>query len=278
VPLPEGASRTQDLVLENFKEGTSKWRLVAGEMVGTEGEEIRFRRVNLEFQYTQKGMIHKGTIVADEAINTQEVQKGVFQGHDKLTTDDGAELATAQLIYRGDKKLAKRELATAFKRGNLAGTSLGFEYQSEEGRLDLLADVVVHVTPEGRAPLDIKSASAQMVRGETQGTAQFLGGVQVDQGADRLTTDRFELDFGQDNVVYRARAIESVVLQTSSAATPGAAAGGTRHLTCRKLDLWFRPGGALEGATAVDDAVLTLSPAPMEPPERRRLEAGLLTC
>ena len=106
---------------------------------------------------------------------------------------------------------------------------------------------------------------------------QFEGGVQVDQGPDRLTTDRFELDFGADNVIYRARAIENVVLQTSSAGTPGAAAGGTRHLTCRKLDLWFRPDSSLEGATAVDDAVLTLSPAPKEPPERRRLASGVMT-
>lgn len=276
-PIPEGASRTQDLVLENFKEGTSKWRLVAGEMVGKEGEEIRFRRVNLAFQYTQKGEIRKGTIVADEAVITQEVQKGVFQGHVKLTTDDGAELATEQLVYRGDKKLAKSELATAFKRGNLSGTSKGFEYQSEEGRLDLLAEAVIRVTPEGKPPLDIKSASARLVRGEEQGTAQFVGGVQVDQGPDRLTTDRFELDFGADNVVYRARAIDNVVLQTSSAATPGAAAGGSRHLTCRKLDLWFRPDSSLEGATAVDDAVLTVGPAPKEPPERKRLAAGVLT-
>ena len=276
-PIPEGASRTQDLVLENFKEGTSKWRLVAGEMVGKEGEEIRFRRVNLEFQYTQKGEIHKGTIVADEAVITPTVEKGVFQGHVKLTTDDGAELASEQLIYRGDKKLAKSELPTAFKRGTLSGTSKGFEYQSEEGRLDLLADVVVHVTPAGRPPLDIKSASAQIVRGEAQGSAQFVGGVQVDQAPDRLTTDRFELDFGEDNVIYRARAIESVVLQTSSAQAPGGALGGTRHLTCRKLDLWFRPDSSLEGATAVDDAVLTLSPAPKEPPERRRLASGVLT-
>ena len=79
----------------------------------------------------------------------------------KLTTDDGAELATEQLIYRGDKKLAKSELATAFKRGTLSGTSKGFEYQSEEGRLDLQADVVIHVTPQGRPPLDIRSASAR---------------------------------------------------------------------------------------------------------------------
>lgn len=279
VPIPEGASRTQDLVLENFKEGTSKWRLVAGEMVGKEGEEIRFRRVNLEFQYTQKGAIHKGTIVADEAIITQEVQKGVFQGHVKLTTDDGAELATEQLIYRGDKKLAKSELATAFKRGNLSGTSKGFEYQSEDGRLDLLADVVIHVTPQGRPPLDIKSTSAHLLRGEGQGTMQFEGAVQVDQGTDRLTTDRFELDFGDDNVIYRARAIENVVLKTSSAEAPGGAVGGggTRHLTCRKLDLWFRPDSSLEGATAVDEAVLTLAPAPKEPPERRRLASGVLT-
>lgn len=277
VPLPEGASRTQDLVLQNFKDGSSGWTLRAGESVGKEGEEYRLRQVNLQFTYTQKGQKHQGTIVADEAVLTPTVEKGVFQGHVKLTTDDGAELASEQLIYRGDKKLAKSELATAFKQGNLSGTSLGFEYLSEEGRLELLADVVIRVAPPGRPPLDIKSASAQLVRGEQQGTAQFVGGVQVDQAGDRLTTDRFELDFGEDNVVYRARAVENVVLQTSSAATPGATAGGTRHLTCRKLDLWFRPDSSLEGATAVDDAVLTLSPAPKEPPEKRRLASGVLT-
>jgi lipopolysaccharide transport protein LptA/LPS export ABC transporter protein LptC len=275
--LPEGASRTQDLVLQNFKDGSSGWTLRAGEMVGKEGEEYRLRQVNLVFTYTAKGAKHQGTIVADEAVLTPTVEKGVFQGHVKLTTDDGAELATEQLVYRGDKKLAKSELPTAFKRGNLAGTSKGFEYHSEEGRLDLQADVVIHVTPPGRPPLDIQSASAQLVRGEAQGTAQFVGGVTVDQGGDRLTTDRFELDFGEDNVVYRARAIEKVVLQTSSAATPGASAGGTRHLTCRKLDLWFRPDSSLEGATAVDDAVLTLTAAPKEPPERRRLASGVMT-
>jgi lipopolysaccharide transport protein LptA/LPS export ABC transporter protein LptC len=277
IPLPEGASRTQNLVLQNFKDGSSTWKLNAGEMVGKEGEEYRLRQVNLQFQYTAKGEKHQGTIAADEAVLTPTVEKGVFQGHVKLTTDDGAELATEQLVYRGDKKLAKSELPTAFKRGTLSGTSKGFEYESEEGRLDLPADVVIHVAPEGRPPLDIKSVSARLVRGEGQGTMQFEGGVQVDQAQDRLTTDRFELDFGEDNVVYRARAIENVVLQTSSAATPGAQAGGTRHLTCRKLDLWFRPDSSLEGATAVDDAVLTLSPAPKEPPERRRLAAGVLT-
>lgn len=277
VPLPEGASRTQDLVLQNFKEGSSGWTLRAGEMVGKEGEEWRLRQVNLVFTYTQKGEKHQGTIVADEAVLTPTVEKGVFQGHVKLTTDDGAELATDQLVYRGDKKLAKSEVHTDFKRGTLSGSSKGFEYQSDEGRLDLHADVLIRVEPKGRPALDIKSASAHLVRGETQGTMQFEGGVQVDQGTDRLTTDRFELDFGEDNVVYRARAIDNVVLQTSSAATPGAQAGGTRHLTCRKLDLWFRPDGSLEGATAVDDAVLTLSPAPKEPPERRKLAAGVLT-
>jgi lipopolysaccharide transport protein LptA len=106
---------------------------------------------------------------------------------------------------------------------------------------------------------------------------RFTEGVTVTQLSDTLTTDRFELDFGEDQTIYRARAIEKVVLQTSSATTPGAGAAGSRHLTCRKLDLWFRPDGSLQEATAVDDAVLTLTPPPKEPPERRKLEAGVIT-
>jgi hypothetical protein len=47
-------------------------------------------------------------------------------------------------------------------------------------------------------------------------------------------------------VIYARARIESVVLQTSSARGAGGALGGTAHLTCRKLDLWFRPDSSLE--------------------------------
>ena len=277
MPSIAGAARTENLVFTQVSGADSKFKLTAGEMVGKEEEELRLRTVDFEFDYTAKGEKHKGSIVADECIYTPTLQKAVFQGHVKLTTDDGAELRTEQLIYRGDKQIARSELPVDFKRHTLSGSAKGFEYHGEDSQLEMTGDVLVRVEPQGKPPLEIRSQRALLLRQE--GTMRFTEGVRVNQASDQLTTDRFEMDFGEDNVIYRARAIDQVVLQTSSASTPGAgaAAGGTRHLKSRKLDLWFRPDGSLQEATAVDEAVLTLSPAPKEPPERRKLEAGVIT-
>lgn len=275
IPPIAGAARTQNLVFTQVSGADSKFKLTAGEMVGKEEEELRLRTVDFQFDYTAKGEKRKGSIVADECVYTPTVQKAVFQGHVKLTTDDGAELRTEQLIYRGDKQLARSELPVEFKRQTLSGAAKGFEYHGQDGHLEMNGDVLVRAEPQGKPPLEIRSQRAVLLREE--GTMRFTDGVRVNQVGDQLTTDRFELDFGEDNVIYRARAIDQVVLQTSSAVTPGAAAAGTRHLKCRKLDLWFRPDGSLQEATAVDDAVLTLTAAPKEPPERRKLEAGVIT-
>jgi len=275
IPPIAGAARTQNLVFQSVSDAKSKFKLTAGEMVGKEEEELRLRTVDFQFDYKAKGEPHKGSIVADECIYTPTVQKAVFQGHVKLTTDDGAELRTEQLIYRGDKQIARSELPVEFKRQVLSGSAKSFEYHGEDGQLEMNGDVLIRAEPQGKPPLVIRSQSAVLLRQE--GTMRFTDGVTVNQVSDQLTTDRFELDFGEDQTIYRARAIDKVVLQTSSASTPGAAAAGSRHLTCRKLDLWFRPDGSLQEATAVDEAVLTLSPAPKEPPERRKLAAGVIT-
>jgi LPS export ABC transporter protein LptC/lipopolysaccharide transport protein LptA len=275
IPSVAGAARTENLVFTQVTGADSKVRLTAGEMVGKEEEELRLRTVDFQFDYVAKGQKHTGAIVADECIYTPTVQKAVFQGHVKLTTDDGAELRTEQLIYRGDKQLSRSELPVEFKRQTLSGAAKGFEYHGEDSHLELSGDVLVRASPPGKPPLEIRSQRAELLRAE--GTMRFTEGVRVNQASDQLTSDRFELDFGEAQVIYRARAIDQVVLQTSSASTPGAAAGGTRHLKCRKLDLWFRPDGSLQEATAVDEAVLTLSAAPKEPPERRKLEAGVIT-
>ena len=111
IPQIAGAARTQNLVFQSFGRRVQVQARRAGEMVGKEEEELRLRTVDFQFDYVAKGEKHKGTIVADECIYTPTVQKAVFQGHVKLTTDDGAELRTEQLIYRGDKQLATQRAA-----------------------------------------------------------------------------------------------------------------------------------------------------------------------
>lgn len=273
-----GDTRTQNLVYRKFEGDRQSLELTAREeMVDQAQQEHRLRGVSFAFSYVSQGRPGRGTIVADECTYTPALQRAIFQGNVVVTTEDGFELRTDTLIYRGDKGVAKSDRPVEFRRKDLSGSSTGFTYQAEEGRLDLPADVVVLVQDEASAATEIRSAKASLVREEK--TMRFTGGVTVKQGNDLLTAERFETDFGDDHVIYRARAIENVELKTTGS-LPGTAgvsgASGPRHLSCRKLDLWFQPNRLLREATAGPDAELTLLPGAKEPPERRRLGARFL--
>jgi LPS export ABC transporter protein LptC/lipopolysaccharide transport protein LptA len=272
-----GDTRTENLVFKKFQGERLAWMLAAREMVGKEGEEMRLRGVDFSFSYVSQGKPGKGNIVADACTYTPNVQRALFEGNVVVTTEEGFELRTDALIYRGDKGVAKSDRAVQFKRKDVSGSSTGFTYMAEEGSLELDADVVVVVQDEANPATEIRAARATLVREEK--TLRFLGGVTVKQAADVLTAQRFETDFGDDHVIYRARAIDDVVLKTAGS-LPGTAgvagAGGPRDLRCRKLDLWFRPNRLLQEATAGPDAELTLMPGPKDPRERRRLGARFL--
>jgi LPS export ABC transporter protein LptC/lipopolysaccharide transport protein LptA len=272
-----GDTRTENLVFRKFQGHRQSFALAARESVGKEEEELRLRGVNFSFSYVSQGRPGKGTIVADECMFTVAVQRALFQGNVVVTTEDGFELQTDSLIYRGDKGVAKSDRPIQFKRKNLSGSSTGFTYQAEEGSLELPADVVVVVQDEANPATEIRAARAALVREEK--TMRFMGGVTVKQGNDVLTAKRFETDFSDDHVIYRARAVDDVDLQTtgSLAGTAGVTgASGPRHLSCRKLDLWFRPNRLLQEATAGPGAELTLMPGPKDPRERRKLGARFL--
>ena len=278
-PEAPAAARAEGFEYKSFKGDKEGYILHARQMVGQEQEDVHFKGVDLIFTYVSKGQPAKGRIVADEALINMTQQKGTFNGHVVVTTEDGLELHTESLLYRGDKRLAKSDAPVQFKRKDVSGTSTGMVYESAEGRLELLADVKLRIQDEGNPPTDITAAHAILVRPE--GSMRFEGGVKVTRPTDVLTSDRLEVDFGSDQTIYRVRAIENVVLDTTSSNLPGTAPvpGGTgpRHLTCRKLDLWMRPDRSLEQAVAAPDGDLTLRPGPKDPPEKRRLQARTLT-
>jgi len=278
---PEGATsaRADRFEYKSFKGEKEGWFLRALSMVGQEQEDVRLRGVDLTFTYMAKGQPGKGRIVSDEALINPSQQKGNFQGHVVVTTEDGLELHTESLLYRGDKQLAKTDAPVQFKRKDTSGTSTGMTYSAGEGRLELLADVTLRIQDNDNPATDIKAAHALLVRPE--GSMRFDGGIRLTQSGDVLTADRLEADFGSDQTIYRARAIENVVLDSTSGNLPGAApvpgGAGPRHLTCRKLDLWLRPDRSLEQAVAAPDGDLTMLPGPKDPPEKRRLQARALT-
>jgi LPS export ABC transporter protein LptC/lipopolysaccharide transport protein LptA len=274
-----GDTRTQDLVFKKFQGERQSFELKAKEeMVDQAQAEHRLRLVSFDFSYVAQGKPGKGHITADECTYTPAVQRAHFQGNVIVTTEEGFELRTETLIYRGDKGVAKSDQPIRFKRKDVSGTSTGFTYMAEEGSLELPADVVVVVQDEANPATEIRAARATLAREEK--TMRFTGGVTIKQQNDVLTADRFETDFGDDHVIYRARAIDNVEVRTSGAVpgTAGVTGGsGPRHLKGRKLDLWFRPNRLLQEATAGPDAELTVMPGPKEPPERRRLGARFLT-
>jgi len=277
---PEGptSARAERFEYKSFKGDKEGFILRALQMVGQEQEDVRLKGVDLTFTYMAKGQPGKGRIVSDEALINPSQQRGNFQGHVVVTTEDGLELHTESLLYRGDKQLAKTDAPVQFKRKDTSGTSTGMTYSAGEGRLELLADVTLRIQDNNNPATDIKAAHALLVRPE--GSMRFDGGVRITQSGDVLTADRFEADFGSDQTIYRARAIENVVLDSTSGNLPGAAPvrGGTgpRHLTCHKLDLWLRPDRSIEQAVAAPDGDLTMLPGPKDPPEKRRLRARAL--
>ncbi len=280
-PPPREGTRIGGFVHRTFKGEKEAAVIRAQSYEGSEQEEQRLKGVEVTLGYVAQGKPGKSTITADEAIYTAVLQKSVFQGHVHVITDDGFEMRTEQLVHRGDHGTAKSDYPVAFARKDLSGTARGFSYAAETGRLELLQDVVMRLADPDNVPMDIRAARAEISKDE--GLMKFLGGVEVVQGSDRLKAQRLVVNFAEpDHVVYRAQALDDVDLWTGQGtAVPGmtsATAGqGPRHLTCRRLDLWFRPDKSLQQAVAGPNADLTMLPGAGDPPQRRRLQSDVLT-
>lgn len=247
---------------------------------GKDQEDQRLKGVEVNLTYMAQGKPGKATITADDGVYTAALQKAVFRGHVHVTTEDGMELHTQELIHRGDHNMVRSESPTDFKRKDLSGTAVGFIYESETGQLQLLKDVNLKIQDEDNVPTFIKSDRAEASKQE--GLMRFIGNVEITQGTDRLKAERLLVNFSDtDRVIYRAQAIDSVEVWTSgSTQVPGmtsaAAGSGPRHLTCRKLDLWFRPDRTLQQAVAGPNADLMLMPGPKDPPEKKRLRSEVI--
>lgn len=278
-PLPSAAARTENLVFKSFKGERQSFSLAAREMVGQEEAEARLKGVDFTFSYVSQGKPGTGTIKSDSCLYNPNQQKAVFEGAVKLQTSDGFQLRTESLVYRGDREVSHSDALVEFERGRLSGRSKGFTYAAQEGRLEMPAEVFVRTEAESGPATEITATRAELLREE--GTMRFLDGVQVVQGDQRLDARTFEMDFGEDRTIYRARAIEKVRVVMTGGALPGSTtapvgARGPRQLSCRKLDMWFRPTGLLQEVTATQDADLVMSPGPKDPPERRRLRSDVL--
>lgn len=262
------------------KEGSETFVLQAESMLGQEQEDIRLRGVTLTFPYKARGEPGRARIAADACVYTPSTQKAVFTGHVLVTTEDGLELATDSLIYRGDKGLARTEAPLRFKRKDISGAATGAVYDAEAGKLEFSADTLLRIEDERQPALEIRSRRALLDRGE--GRLQFNQDVDAKRGADSLRSGQLVVFFGEDETIGGFSAIDAVELTTAGTSPlpglPSVARGpGRRVLRGRRLDVSLRPDRSLEEASAGPEAQLTLLPGPSEARERRTLQARFLT-
>lgn len=277
------------LVLRSFRAGEEDFVVRAASSQGQEKEGLRLRGVEVTFPYVSEGRTVSATITADECLCEPEPRRASFRGNVRVTTEDGLELLSEALDYRGQEGVAESTEEVRFKRGKVSGSGKGARYEPATQRLELLAEVRLRVEEEGEPPTVIQAGRGVAERPER--TMDLAGGVVVRKGRDWLEAAQLSLRFlGNFEVVTRAVAKDDVRLQTSdteilpSPAESPIGRGG-RRLACRKLDVGFRPDGSLlqavasggrdeRGAQLYSD--LEVLPGPEGPPERRRLQARVI--
>ena len=277
-----GAAGTSvgELVLRRFKGEHEGFVLKAKKTLSQEGAETRFQGVDVEVHYVARGEPGTAHITADECRYTPAGERAVFQGAVRVVTEDGFELESESLLYRGDKGLVKTADAVRFKRKNVSGTSTGMEYRAEGGEARLLADAFVRIAAESGPATEIRSERA--AAGRDEAILRFEENVRVVQGDDTLTAGKLAVNLNPElTAAYRAVASGDAVLRTSGTTPlPGAKgtpqARGPRVLKGGRLDVWFRDDHSLKEATAAPDAELVLMPGPREARETRRVKARVL--
>jgi LPS export ABC transporter protein LptC/lipopolysaccharide transport protein LptA len=278
-PQASGAS-FGGLVYRSFQEGKENYVIRAKASAGQDQEGWHLQGVEVTFPHMVEGKPAPSTVSSEECLYDPLRQKAFFHGNVRVVTAEGLELETESLSYRGDLERAESKEAVRFKRNTLSGSSTGLVYQAVQGRIDLLADVVLRVGNGDRPPTEIRSAQASGMR--DQSTVRFDGDVQVTQDADSLRADHLTLDLTADReAIDHALALDNVEARTGAASAlpgvPATAGRGPRILRCRRLAIWFRENRQLQEATAVRNAELEAFPGPEEPPEHRRLQAHAIT-
>jgi len=274
--------RIEGFEYRGYKGDRETYVLRARRYEGQEQDQLKLGDVDMDFNYVSRGAPGTGHIRSDDGSYNPGQQRAVFRGHVVLTTQDGLELTTESLIYRGDRSLARSDEYVEFKRQQLSGSSQGMEYHAEEGWIEMQSQAYLRIEGQGgSAATEIRGGRARVERGDEE--MRFADAVQVTRGRDTLTSDRLLLGFSWDEQrISRVQAVDNVRLEMAPGdALPGTtgptAPRGPRVLECARLELTFRPDRRMERALAVGEARLTAVPAPGEPPEKRILWADALT-
>lgn len=271
----QGQTRTGELT--ELRGGDERVKVRFGKMTGSDQGDLELEGVELSFHYTSEGRPATGKVTADSCRYTPSLQRASFRGNVVLTMEDGFELRSPTLTYRGDRGLLKSEERVEFTRKTASGSALGFSYSAEQGQAEFPAEPRLRIQNEQGPPTEVEGGRAEFDK--EKGELRFFDGARAVRGDDLLVSGRLTLRFALDRRAINAlEAQEDVVLTMSAtqAGLPGGPGGGRRELRAPELRLWFRPDRTPEEANALYDAQLTIWPGPRERREKRTLRGNVL--
>ncbi len=278
-PADPRADKLEKLVFESFSASGKKGvELQAEGSSGREAESRFLDTVRARIPFVSQGRPATVEIVADHAQHVASRPSALFQGHVKMTTDDGLVLETDELFYDGRDGLAQSEGKVVWSRKDVSGEARGMLYEGWSDSLTLFQEVKIRLRDPDDPPADIEADAGCLSREEN--TLFLEGNVRITQGTNRTRSGSLELNFGQDHVMYRAvfRGGFELVAEGDTAvlgfAFPRAA--GRKTIGGRRLEMTFGEGRALEEAAAGPEAVMIVDPGPEDPPERREIRADAL--
>lgn len=278
-PTDPKADRLEALVFESFSASGKKG--VELEARGSSGKETERRfldTVKARIPFMSQGRQATMEIVADHAQHVATRPSALFQGHVKMTTDDGFVLETDELFYDGRDGLAQSERKVRWHRKDISGEAVGMLYEGWSDSITFFKDVKIRLRDPDDAPADIDANAGCLSR--EQNTLFLEGNVRVRQGANRTQSGSLELYFGADHAIYRAlfRDGFELVAQGDTAALgfsfPRAA--GRKIIRGRRLDMTFGEGRKLEEVAAGPEGLMIVEAGPGEVPERREIRGDAL--
>lgn len=278
-PTDPKADKLESLVFESFSASGKKG--VELEAKGSSGKETERRfldTVKARIPFVSQGKQSSMEILADHAQHVASRPSALFQGHVKMTTEDGLVLETDELYYDGRDGLAQSERKVRWHRKDISGEALGMLYESWSDSITFFRDVKIRLRDPDDAPADIDASAGCLSREQN---ALFLeGNVRVTQGGNRTRSGSLELYFGSDHAIYRAlfRDGFELVAQGDTAALGFSfpRATGRKTIRGRRLDMTFAEGRVLEEVAAGPEGLMIVEPGPGDVPERREIRGDAL--
>lgn len=279
-PTDPKAETLEALVFESFTAAGKKGvQLEAKGSSGRESERRFLDGVKARIPFVSQGRQASMEIVADHAQHVASRPSALFQGHVRMTTDDGLVLETDELFYDGRDGLAQSERKVTWRRKDISGEAIGMLYEGWSDSITFFKDVRIRLRDPDDAPADIDADAGCLSR--DQNTLFLEGNVRVVQGGNRTRSGALALFFGEDRAIYRAVFRDGFELITQGD-TAGLGfsfprASGRKTIRGRRLDVTFGEGRALEEVSAGPEAVMIVEPGPSDPPERREIRGDSLT-